>query len=170
MSNPLTIDLARLAEGPLERTARLAPESVSGTGSALRFAEAPTVSFTAQANLAGAVQVHGTVEVPIRLSCRRCLAESVRRFEIPLDFLLEPELEPGSEDEGVFPLPRGVDRVDIGPIVREELLLTVPEYPLCGNDCRGLCPRCGINLNTAECDCAVSEVDPRWEALRKLRV
>ena len=169
MSNPLTIDLPRLAEGPLERTARLAPESVSCTGSGLRFAEAPTVSYTAQANVGGAVQVHGTLEVRIRLSCRRCLAESVRRFEIPLDFLLEPALEPGSEDEGIFPLPRDADRVDIGPIVREELLLTVPAYPLCGTDCRGLCPRCGIDLNTAECDCTVSEGDPRWEALRKLR-
>ena len=61
------------------------------------------------------------------------------------------------------------DVVDISSIVREELLLALPEYSVCRPDCRGLCPRCGIDLNQSTCECGSAEPDPRWEKLRKLR-
>jgi len=114
--------------------------------------------------------VRGELDARIRLTCRRCLAENEESFVVPLEFRLEPGLEPGVEDEGVFALRPDGDVVDIGPIVREELSLAMPEFPECREDCRGLCPICGVNLNEATCECGSSEPDPRWETLRKLRV
>jgi uncharacterized protein len=114
--------------------------------------------------------VTGEIDVTIWLSCRRCLAKNAVDLAVPLSFLMEPGLEPGAEDEGVFPLRPEGDAVDLTPIVREELLLAVPAFPVCREDCPGLCPRCGTDLNQAECECRLSEPDPRWDALRKLRV
>jgi uncharacterized protein len=53
--------------------------------------------------------------------------------------------------------------------VREQVLLAVPRYVLCREDCRGLCPTCGTNWNAAECECVTDEVDGRWAPLRRLK-
>jgi len=62
------------------------------------------------------------------------------------------------------------EEVDLGPLIREQVLLALPTRPLCRDDCRGLCPQCGINLNHAECGCRVETFDPRLEALRSLKL
>ena len=61
-----------------------------------------------------------------------------------------------------------VRELDLRPAVRELWLLDVPGYALCREDCKGLCPTCGTNLNLAQCDCATEEVDPRFAALSNL--
>ena len=61
------------------------------------------------------------------------------------------------------------DEIDLCPLIREQLLLALPTRPLCQEDCRGLCPHCGINLNHGACGCRVETVDPRLEALRSLK-
>ncbi|MGB1779712.1 MAG: DUF177 domain-containing protein, partial [Longimicrobiales bacterium] len=53
--------------------------------------------------------------------------------------------------------------------VREEMILAVNPYVVCEPECRGLCPKCGANLNEGACDCTDDEVDPRWAALRDLK-
>ncbi|RME68679.1 MAG: DUF177 domain-containing protein, partial [Nitrospirae bacterium] len=60
------------------------------------------------------------------------------------------------------------DELDITSIVQEQILLNLPMKPLCMPECKGLCPRCGMNLNTGTCDCPRTEIDPRWSALKKL--
>ena len=169
MLEGLLIELRRLAEGPVERSGRLPVEGPLWADAGIRFVEPPHLSLTAQANAGGGVQVEGLLDARVRLVCRRCLTEREERCRVPLRFILEPGLEAGSEDEGVFSLRPEGDLVDLGPIIREELLLAVPEYPQCRPDCKGLCPHCGIDLNQGTCDCEAVEVDPRWEALRKLR-
>jgi uncharacterized protein len=69
----------------------------------------------------------------------------------------------------VLPLPRTAT-LDLTEPLREHVLLAVPRYVLCGEDCRGLCPRCGTNWNTAECQCAVHGEDDRWAPLRRLKM
>ena len=170
MPDSLTIELNRIAEAAIEKSDRLPAAAALVTGGELVFVEPPTVSFVAQSSASGAIQVCGKLDAHVRLTCRRCLAEYEDRFVVPLEFRLEPGLEPGAEDEGVFALRPDGDVVDIGPIVREELSLAMPEFPECRADCRGLCPSCGVNLNEATCECGSSEPDPRWETLRKLRV
>ena len=62
------------------------------------------------------------------------------------------------------------DSVDVSVLVQEQLLLSVPVQPLCREDCQGICQRCGADLNREACRCAESEVDPRFAALKKLKL
>jgi len=75
----------------------------------------------------------------------------------------EQELDAG---DFVVPLEPG-DSVDLTEVVRQHLVLALPLAARCREDCRGLCPRCGTNLNTGTCACDPREIDPRLEALRQ---
>jgi uncharacterized protein len=59
--------------------------------------------------------------------------------------------------------------LDLDAMVREQILLALPPYPVCRESCKGLCPACGANLNDRDCGCDRRVPDPRWDALRKLR-
>jgi len=59
-------------------------------------------------------------------------------------------------------------KIDMADIVREQILLAIPEQLLCSEDCRGLCPKCGENRNLIDCNCADDDIDPRWAALKNL--
>ena len=61
------------------------------------------------------------------------------------------------------------ESIDVDEIVKEQILLAVPARTLCREDCQGMCPECGVDLNTGQCNCAVDEVDPRWAALKDLK-
>src|SRR5215213_1252628 len=61
------------------------------------------------------------------------------------------------------------DAVDLDELVREQILLALPSRHLCREDCKGLCQRCGANLNNGPCSCEQGEVDPRWAALADLK-
>ena len=74
-----------------------------------------------------------------------------------------------TEDPDVYELdPRALE-LDLRPAIREEWLLAAPSFALCREDCKGLCPRCGADLNDGSHDCSQQEADPRWDALRKLK-
>ncbi len=114
----------------------------------------------------------GTIDATVTGTCARCLEE----FRVPvatdLHFLATPrgEGEERSEAEDVDVTIYDGEEVDLGPLVCERILLSLPTTPLCGEDCRGLCPRCGINLNQDQCECPASEGDPRMSIFRNLRV
>jgi uncharacterized protein len=61
------------------------------------------------------------------------------------------------------------DELDLNELAREQILLSLPEQMFCREDCRGLCPACGKDLNDGECDCGSDEIDPRWAALKGLK-
>ncbi|HET6915863.1 MAG TPA: DUF177 domain-containing protein [Acidimicrobiales bacterium] len=71
------------------------------------------------------------------------------------------------EDEETYPL-KG-ELLDLQPLVRDALLLDLPLAPLCREDCKGLCPTCGADLNDGPCSCARAPADPRWAALDLLK-
>jgi uncharacterized protein len=74
----------------------------------------------------------------------------------------------GADDPDVYVVdPRSIE-LDLRPAVREQWLLAVPAFVQCRDDCKGLCPTCGTDLNAGECDCAPA-IDSRWDALRKVR-
>jgi uncharacterized protein len=110
------------------------------------------------------VVVHGTVRTPWHGQCRRCLidVEGVAVSEIEELFQQHPSHEEAVEIVG--------DQIDLAPVVREYVLLDLPEAPLCREDCAGICPQCGIDRNTGTCDCDTTVVDPRWSALEGLRL
>jgi uncharacterized protein len=105
----------------------------------------------------------GTVRAPWTGVCSRCLAP-VRG---DLAALFRELFEERSTEGDSYPLVD--DQVDLDPLAREVLLLELPQAPLCREDCRGLCARCGADLNEGDCVCAPEERDPRWAALDVLR-
>ncbi|MFC1731758.1 DUF177 domain-containing protein [candidate division KSB1 bacterium] len=102
--------------------------------------------------------------------CDRCLDS----FEYPIDAAAElictedPSLNPDNEKEGLYFLPVGGDTVKLDEDIRQSILLLLPMKLLCSEECKGLCPECGINRNHASCSCDPLTIDPRWEALKKL--
>jgi len=94
----------------------------------------------------------------------------MEEFDHELTLVFVSDASGEDTDEGdafVFDPVRG--SLDLGDAVREEVTLAMNPYVVCDPACRGLCPRCGANLNEGSCDCAEEEVDPRWEALRALK-
>ena len=60
------------------------------------------------------------------------------------------------------------DAIDVDEIVKEQVLLAVPTRMLCREDCKGICPECGTDRNTGDCNCVANDIDPRWAALKNL--
>ena len=118
----------------------------------------------------GGVEVSGQVSAPFTGTCRRCgrplggeVVTDVREVYRPRS----ARERDGEEDEETYEL--GADHLDLAPMVRDAILLDLPIAPLCQDECRGLCDRCGADLNVDPCDCTVERVDDRWAALDVLR-
>jgi len=116
--------------------------------------------------IADRVIVSGTVGCRVRLECRRCLEEI--EDEIKADVAVEYVEGPGSHRKEDVVRDEGADVgtytppfVDLRDDLRQVLLMAVTSYPLCGLDCRGLCPSCGTNLNTGSCSCGKGGVETR---------
>lgn len=116
----------------------------------------------------------GDLKTSTRAVCARCAEEFDVSADRPFRYVLSPKSigydgdDPRAEDLE-FSMYDG-DEVDLSPLIREQVLLALPTRPLCRDDCRGLCPHCGVNLNRATCDCRVETLDPRLEALRSLKL
>ena len=116
----------------------------------------------------------GRASVKAMLECARCLEEYFYVLEGPIDLLCVIGGEPGEVDacgdrEDVIEVPSGTKYVDLAGYLRSELLVLVPLKPLCDDGCRGLCPKCGANLNISPCSCGRESHDSRWDALKKLK-
>ena len=117
-------------------------------------------------NTADVLVMKGMITTQLYGVCDRCATEFVQAVEIPIDVVLVEELSnEDSEDEGVFPLE--ADSADLDEIVRTVFVLNMDSKLLCKPDCKGLCCRCGKNLNEGACNCQ-KELDPRFAALRQL--
>jgi uncharacterized protein len=88
----------------------------------------------------------------LRGSCRRCLREVVSDLDTEVEVLFSADPD-AAEDPAVYPLSAPVAQVDVRPAVREEVALAASVYPLCRQDCAGLCVRCGADLNDGPCGC-----------------
>lgn len=99
--------------------------------------------------------------------CTRCLAEVSVRAGDSIQCLFAESGEDGLDDDpDVFLLDARSTTIDVRQAVREGWLLAVPPFVLCRDDCKGLCPTCGVDRNTTACPCA-SAGDARWAALRE---
>lgn len=116
------------------------------------------------------VVVRGRVKGTFRRECRRCLDPVAVGIEEELGRLYREgeDLAEEEESDDVLSLPPGRE-LDLRDPVRETVLLAVPKYVYCREDCKGLCPRCGTNLNVSACECTVEEIDERWGPLRRLK-
>jgi uncharacterized protein len=117
------------------------------------------------------VLVRGEFETRLAAACRRCLTPVTVEVRDTVDLLYETltpdeEIELGGE---VYPLPSRGDLLDLMPALREQILLRMPEFVLCGEACRGLCPRCGAELNRTSCSCVPEAAGSPWGALKDLQ-
>lgn len=109
------------------------------------------------------------------LSCTRCLKPVEDTVNEEIELLLrtgsaEPLLgEHELSANDLETLHVDGDELDTTPILLEQIQLNIPLKPLCREDCAGLCPQCGADRNTAACDCAETEIDPRWRGLERWR-
>jgi uncharacterized protein len=99
---------------------------------------------------------HATLNGRVKAACRRCLTDIAYPVHADVNVLFSADPET-ADDPSVYPLTEPVLEVDVRPAVREELALAVAPYPLCRDDCAGLCPRCGADLNQEPCRCPVSD-------------
>ena len=126
----------------------------------------PVLAVGTVRNTADVLMMKGTITTCLHGVCDRCATEFTRDVEIPLDVVLVEEFtDEDNEDEGVFPLE--ADSADLDDIVRTVFVLNMDSKLLCKPDCKGLCCRCGRNLNVEACTCQ-KELDPRFAALRQL--
>jgi len=117
-------------------------------------------------NTAGVLMMTGTIRTTLHGVCDRCAADFTSDVEFPIDVVLVTELSnEENEDEWVFPLEG--DSADLEDIIRTVFVLNLDSKLLCKPDCKGLCCRCGKNLNHESCSCQ-KELDPRFAALKQL--
>jgi uncharacterized protein len=114
----------------------------------------------------------GTVQMPVEEECSRCLNLFDTDLTGDLNFIIktgdDKSLLSRVNDEDVIHVKPGEPVVDLNNLIREALILSLPLKPLCDEDCKGLCPNCGVNLNEESCDCQNEESDERWEGLKDL--
>ena len=117
-------------------------------------------------NTAGVLMMDGDLTTTIHGICDRCASPFDREIHFPIHVVLVTELaNEENEDEWVFPLEG--DSADLDDIVRTVFVLNLDSKLLCKEDCKGLCHRCGKNLNEGSCNCQ-KELDPRFAALKQL--
>jgi uncharacterized protein len=108
------------------------------------------------------VVVRGEIDARWRGQCSRCLTPVADEARVHVDELFETDPVEGE----TYKLDH--EYLDLEPLVRDALVLDLPNSPLHDPECRGLCPNCGTDRNTSTCDCQIDEADPRWAALQSL--
>ncbi len=118
--------------------------------------------------------LRGTVTAEVELLCTRCAVPLKTSLEIAFEDVFVDASEGIREKDLEVPVSdldeQLVDEneVDLTDVIREQILLNLPEQVLCKEDCKGLCPQCGTNRNLKDCDCGEGDIDPRWAALKNL--
>ena len=115
-------------------------------------------------NRADALILTGAAETMLSLSCDRCLKPFRQELRVPVECLLAEELEDEENDEIVL-LKDG--EADLDEVFSTAVILAMDSKHVCSDDCKGLCPRCGADLNQGPCGCK-PEIDPRLAALAQL--
>lgn len=170
----MQLDLTRYRR-PLDHFSRtFQPEEVAQEGDAYRIVAPVHVAFDIHKDHAR-FRLEGTVRTELELPCSRCLEP----FRMPVDAAFDLRYHPASEmtageerevdDDDLETSYYRDDQIDVNELLREQFYLALPMKPLCREDCKGLCPHCGTNLNTGACDCTSGWEDPRLAALNALK-
>lgn len=130
------------------------------------------------ATIEGMVNVSGTIDTKAIFHCSRCLDECETSIEssFELTYVKElPDIEGDEDDIEVSPEEMGLilytgDTIDLREAVQQEVIMALPFRPLCEPECKGLCPRCGANLNRDACDCHTTDFSLKFAALKNFKV
>ena len=138
--------------------------------------EEVSISCTARSRLSlnkvgTEIVITGRLKADMDLQCSRCLKDFRQTLDIPVNVVYHPIEDAGDErhilkdDEMDMGFYKG-EELDVRELLKEQVLLNEQMKPLCSERCKGICPKCGTDLNTGQCDCSRKEIDPRLEALR----
>jgi uncharacterized protein len=122
-----------------------------------------------------AFRLVGRVQTTLELKCSRCLEPFTTPVDQEFDLRYQPHAvntgdgEREIEEDDLTTAFYEHDQIDLGQLMQEQLYLALPMKPLCSDDCKGLCPTCGTNLNRGTCQCQPNWEDPRFAALKNLR-
>jgi len=169
----MRIELENLEGGRGDFAHVYQPEDLNPVDERVQIIEPATVS--GRVRLSGnEVFVNGHVETRAQVECDRCLkpVELPVRADFELEYITGDEYESSpaaelTEAEMSVAVFDG-EAIDVDEVVKEQILLAVPTRMLCREDCKGICPECGTDLNTGECACKKDDIDPRWAALKNL--
>lgn len=121
------------------------------------------------------IRVAGDLNAKFEVACARCLEPIVQKVTRKFDLLYRPlGVDAGKEEMSVTTAEAEIayyqgEGLLLEDVLREQVLLALPLKAICQEDCKGLCPQCGRNLNQEQCNCAEPLEDPRWSALKGIR-
>ncbi|HEX2052661.1 MAG TPA: DUF177 domain-containing protein [Actinomycetota bacterium] len=163
----LEVDVSSLAGNPGSTRELSSSGTVEGFRSGMGWVEdEDPVHIDLLLRSAGdGIEVTGDAWGKLHLSCSRCLIEFVQDFQLQLNekFWFDPA---AAEAEEGYEVRDHV--IDLEPMLRDAIVLSIPMTPVHAEDCKGLCPECGADLNTSDCGHAEQKVDVRWAPLQKL--
>jgi uncharacterized protein len=170
----LALNLSKIRT-PRERFEQVyPPEALAGDGDSFRLAAPVRLAFDIYKDN-DQFRLVGTVQATLELSCSRCLEPFTWPVETSFDLRYQPhakntgEGELEIEEDDLTTAFYENETIDLGQLMREQFYLSLPMKPLCGEECKGLCPNCGTNLNRSTCDCTYEWEDPRLAALKALK-
>jgi uncharacterized protein len=168
----LKLSLAAVDRDEVRIQEQVPPDDPMFEGTGVEFATPLDVDLSARSVGEDSIFVRGTLRTTVRQPCRRCLSPVELKIDETVDFLFADASEEGDDVDGeVYTIPaRGGDELDLTDAVREQVLLNVPQFALCGEECRGLCPTCGANLNEGACECVPEAAPSPWDALKKIKL
>lgn len=116
------------------------------------------------------IVIEGQIIYKYRENCARCLKDFEKEVKRNLSGTLVNRDEVDEEDTEVddIAIEYGSKQINIKQAVLDEIILSLPMKSLCKSDCKGICQKCGQNLNKKECDCTIDNIDPRLEKLKEL--
>jgi len=129
-------------------------------------------------NTLGEIRVQGRLKVAMEADCDRCLEPAKFPLALEFDLFYEPMPQrPGRHSGEEVAIDEGESQIafyhgaglELNDILREHILLSLPMQYVCGEDCKGICPICGMNRNQAACECSAKLADDRWAALKNLK-
>ncbi len=128
----------------------------------------PVSVYGRLSNMGGSLELEATAKTRLGFLCDRCLDEVEESFECSFKEVLKKEDERSSEDKNPDAIYFKGNSIELDEIVLNNIIVEIPLKHLCGDDCKGLCPGCGQNLNKGVCQCDTRPTDPRFDILDKL--
>lgn len=116
-------------------------------------------------NKASLVRLEAVITYEYDAPCDRCGIDTQRKQTVKVDKSLAAAIE-GEDSDTILLVPDM--KLDINEFIYSEVIVSLPMKHLCKDDCKGICPKCGKNLNDGKCDCPEKEIDPRFSALAEL--
>ena len=171
----MVIDLITLEKSPFPFSHSFSPDEIDLDIETVRLKNAVEIEGELTKKIVQ-TDVKGKIFAEVETDCSRCLLAAELKLEISFEAAFvtvenyteakEAELKKDDLDVSIF----SGDKIGLAELVREQILLNLPEQAFCREDCKGLCQKCGANQNLLDCNCEEKEVDPRWQGLRDFKI